>query len=340
MYYTSANRDEDVFDDPQRFDIHRAPEPAPVVRDRRALLPRRAPGPARGQGVLRGAAGHVPHHRAHRRARPHPLEPQQRARSACRSASAPEKAANCEIGALPGVWRRNLVRISWIWHEDPHRSSSAHGCAGQIAPCSDDQSWSICSVTSATVAIRVARWPMKRRFDHLRRGHCGGQCACSAARNAADPPDLDIEVERDDQVATVSVDRRARPRLGPAAALLSHRPHRSRRGAPRRRPRWRHLLRLDRPRGVRRGAPPGHGVERPDRVPPAAAQPAEPPGRERTRPESSPSAEGLNPSGALRAPARVSDPLPGGVAEWLRQGPAKPCTPVRFRSPPPTESQV
>src|SRR5215831_19190639 len=24
----------------------------------------------------------------------------------------------------------------------------------------------------------------------------------------------------------------------------------------------------------------------------------------------------------------------GGVAEWFRQGPAKPCTPVRFRSPP------
>jgi cytochrome P450 len=27
MYYTSANRDESVFDDPQRFDIHRAPNP-------------------------------------------------------------------------------------------------------------------------------------------------------------------------------------------------------------------------------------------------------------------------------------------------------------------------
>ncbi len=25
----------------------------------------------------------------------------------------------------------------------------------------------------------------------------------------------------------------------------------------------------------------------------------------------------------------------GGVAEWLRQGPAKPCTRVRFPSPPP-----
>ena len=27
MYYTSANRDEDVFADPQRFDIHRHPNP-------------------------------------------------------------------------------------------------------------------------------------------------------------------------------------------------------------------------------------------------------------------------------------------------------------------------
>ena len=27
MFYTSANRDEDVFDDPQAFDIHRTPNP-------------------------------------------------------------------------------------------------------------------------------------------------------------------------------------------------------------------------------------------------------------------------------------------------------------------------
>ena len=27
MYYTSANRDEEVFEDPQRFDIHRQPNP-------------------------------------------------------------------------------------------------------------------------------------------------------------------------------------------------------------------------------------------------------------------------------------------------------------------------
>jgi hypothetical protein len=30
----------------------------------------------------------------------------------------------------------------------------------------------------------------------------------------------------------------------------------------------------------------------------------------------------------------------GGVAEWLRQGPAKPCTRVRFPAPPPISDLV
>src|SRR6188474_357836 len=33
-------------------------------------------------------------------------------------------------------------------------------------------------------------------------------------------------------------------------------------------------------------------------------------------------------------------PAPGGVAEWLRQGPAKPCTRVRFPPPPRAISSV
>ena len=45
MWYPSANRDEDVFEDGQRFDIGRSPQRAPRVRDRRALLPRRELGP-------------------------------------------------------------------------------------------------------------------------------------------------------------------------------------------------------------------------------------------------------------------------------------------------------
>ena len=78
MYYTSANRDEDVFDDPQRFDIHRHPNPHLSFGIGEHFCLGVAPGPARGPGVLRGAARHVPHHRAHRRARPRPLQPQQR----------------------------------------------------------------------------------------------------------------------------------------------------------------------------------------------------------------------------------------------------------------------
>jgi hypothetical protein len=45
-----------------------------------------------------------------------------------------------------------------------------------------------------------------------------------------------------------------------------------------------------------------------------------------TRPGSAPSGEGC---------AGFDSRLRGGVAEWLRQGPAKPCTRVRFPPPPP-----
>ena len=66
MYYTSANRDEDVFDDPQALRHPPLTQPAPVVRHRRALLPRRAPRAARGSHLLRRAARHLPDDRAHR----------------------------------------------------------------------------------------------------------------------------------------------------------------------------------------------------------------------------------------------------------------------------------
>ena len=46
MFYNSANRDEDVFDDPFTFDVRREPQPAHRLRrGRSALLPRRPPGP-------------------------------------------------------------------------------------------------------------------------------------------------------------------------------------------------------------------------------------------------------------------------------------------------------
>ena len=41
---------------------------------------------------------------------------------------------------------------------------------------------------------------------------------------------------------------------------------------------------------------------------------------------------------ALRAPPEGgSTRVHGGVAEWFRQGSAKPCTPVQFRAPPPPD---
>ena len=67
------------------------------------------------------------------------------------------------------------------------------------------------------------------------------------------------------------------------------------------------------------------------RCPPAPApSPSAPtaPGTDRRR---SPTRFRLR--GPWGAGAMVSGP--GGVAEWLRQGPAKPCTAVRFRPPPP-----
>ena len=82
MYYTSANRDEEVFADPQALRHPPQPEPAPLVRHRRALLPRRAPGPARGSGVLRGAAVDVLDASSSRATRPSALQPQQRVQAA------------------------------------------------------------------------------------------------------------------------------------------------------------------------------------------------------------------------------------------------------------------
>jgi hypothetical protein len=50
-----------------------------------------------------------------------------------------------------------------------------------------------------------------------------------------------------------------------------------------------------------------------------------------------PSRQGCWPATVLGYPGRESVARAhgvGGVAEWLRQGPAKPCTRVRFPSPP------
>ena len=67
MFYLSANRDEDVFSDPLRFDVLRAAEPRPrrFRRSRTAFLPRRPPGPPRDHGDVPGAVRAPARHRRH-----------------------------------------------------------------------------------------------------------------------------------------------------------------------------------------------------------------------------------------------------------------------------------
>ena len=73
LFYPSANRDEDVFDDPHRFDVTPHAEPARRVRVRHALLPRRVPRPP-------GVPGDVP--------RAAPASARHPARSGCHASPA------------------------------------------------------------------------------------------------------------------------------------------------------------------------------------------------------------------------------------------------------------
>ena len=73
VWLTSGNHDELQFDDPYRFDVDRRPNPHVALRPwRPALLPRRAPREARGQGHVRGAPAPARVDRADRPRPPHP----------------------------------------------------------------------------------------------------------------------------------------------------------------------------------------------------------------------------------------------------------------------------
>ena len=57
LWWASANRDEEVFDDPFRFDVRREPQPPPRLRPSQPLLPGGQPGPPRDPHHARGAPG-------------------------------------------------------------------------------------------------------------------------------------------------------------------------------------------------------------------------------------------------------------------------------------------
>ena len=87
-WYASANFDERVFDDPLRFDVGRKPQRPRQLRPRRpALLPGRAPGQARGQDHVRGAAPAARVDRADRPVAAHPHQLHQRPQARCPCAS-------------------------------------------------------------------------------------------------------------------------------------------------------------------------------------------------------------------------------------------------------------
>ena len=73
LLYGSANRDEDVFAEPDAFDVFRSPNPARRLRLRHPLLPGRQPGPSRAARHVRGAPPPPARHGAGRAGRAHPF---------------------------------------------------------------------------------------------------------------------------------------------------------------------------------------------------------------------------------------------------------------------------
>ena len=82
MFYTSANRDEDVFADPHAFDIHRDPNPhlSFGIGEHFCLGVHLAR--LEGRVFFEELLDDVPDDRAHRRTGAGPLEPQQRLQAA------------------------------------------------------------------------------------------------------------------------------------------------------------------------------------------------------------------------------------------------------------------
>ena len=128
MLYAAANRDEDVWEEPDRLDVTRPPrrEPAPLLRPRGALLPGCQPRAARGPRDLRGAPRAVRRLRAGRTRSAAPLEPHQRARVAARPADAPMTPPDLDFKSEANV-QDPFPLYGWLRENDPVHWSESLG---------------------------------------------------------------------------------------------------------------------------------------------------------------------------------------------------------------------
>ena len=161
LWYCSANRDEDVFDDPFRFDVRRDAERARRLRrPGPALLPRRAPRAARDHGD-------VP------RALPAPAGPRDhRARPSGSSPSSSTASSTCRArSGRPGGGRGSRATPSRADHEQRHRPRRGRRCAKRSI---NENPWSArCSSARGTATASAgedeARGPRLAQRPHERR---------------------------------------------------------------------------------------------------------------------------------------------------------------------------
>ena len=159
LLYPSANRDEDVFDDPFRFDSRPHAERARGLRVRHPLLPRRQPGPPRDRRDARRAAR--PHARTCASPTPTPSPSSAPSTSSAASSTSPSSGDRVarQTSALDGTSRAASISAT-----ESRRTDVA---------ATQNQGWSAAKTLRASLAV----------FGPRRRSGYGGS-ARRAARSA------------------------------------------------------------------------------------------------------------------------------------------------------------